>query len=511
MRKAPLRTAPPTAASGPSLRTRLIPRLLQHTNGKRAVQRVLYAQPKLTVGASGDAFEQEADRVADHVMRMPEPQLQRDCACGGECSDCQKKDRLQTQRINAEERGEQAAPAIVQEALRSPGRPLDSSTRGFMESRFGQDFSQVRVHTGAAAAESARAVRAQAFTVGRDVAFGEGQYAPQTSAGRRLLAHELTHVLHQNGVPKVQRQSTSTSAPSSTSTPAKTYPYSVKTEGCDVAPYTVAGVEAAAKTVFTTVRDGNCVKTADLKKSILAEFNGLTIKCRQGKDKPCGRASSYFSQTVKIFPSVFESRCGPLESTILHEVVHLTEWNPWAEGDLASACEESCFPWGSGGDPSKCTFERSFVPAIGFSAGKAFPGKGASTGYARLYLGMEKRGPVLSFVHPSLGIGFGLIGETTTGGPGAVSSGSSTLVSLLGGLRLDPGKVGGASVSFFGGPALIGISSVGAEAGVALGYRWSWLDVSVDAGFDYDPTRETGMDKFFTLGASLRIGPRIMR
>jgi hypothetical protein len=88
-------------------------------------------------------------------------------------------------------------PSIVRETLRSPGQPLDTETRSFMESRFGHDFSQVQVHTDTRAAESARAVDALAYTVGRDVVFGAGQYAPGTKTGRQLLAHELTHVMQQ--------------------------------------------------------------------------------------------------------------------------------------------------------------------------------------------------------------------------------------------------------------------------------------------------------------------------
>ena len=88
-------------------------------------------------------------------------------------------------------------PPIVDDVVRSPGQPLDPTTRAFMEPRFGEDFSQVRVHTNEQAAESARAVNALAYTVGRDVAFGPGQYAPATAEGASLLAHELTHVAQQ--------------------------------------------------------------------------------------------------------------------------------------------------------------------------------------------------------------------------------------------------------------------------------------------------------------------------
>ena len=90
-------------------------------------------------------------------------------------------------------------PPIVHEVLHSPGQPLDSATRAFMEPRFGHDFSQVRVHTDAKAAQSALAVNALAYALGRDVVFGVGQYAPRTRTGQRLLAHELTHVVQQGG------------------------------------------------------------------------------------------------------------------------------------------------------------------------------------------------------------------------------------------------------------------------------------------------------------------------
>lgn len=97
-----------------------------------------------------------------------------------------------------------AVPPIVHDVLSSPGQPLDASTRTFMEPRFGYDFSQVRVHTDKRAAESARAVNALAYTVGRDVVFGEGEYEPGTSMGRRLLAHELTHVVQQGDQNRLQ-------------------------------------------------------------------------------------------------------------------------------------------------------------------------------------------------------------------------------------------------------------------------------------------------------------------
>ena len=90
-------------------------------------------------------------------------------------------------------------PPVVHEVLRFPGQPIDPATRAFMEPRFQHDFSGVRIHTDGQAARSASAINAHAYTVGRSIVFGAEQYAPKTAAGRRLLSHELTHVVQQGG------------------------------------------------------------------------------------------------------------------------------------------------------------------------------------------------------------------------------------------------------------------------------------------------------------------------
>ena len=85
------------------------------------------------------------------------------------------------------------------QAIQYGGQPLSKSERAYFESRFGVDFSQVRLHNDAQAAESARALNAKAYTLGQDVVLGAGEYAPGTSEGRKLMAHELTHVVQQSG------------------------------------------------------------------------------------------------------------------------------------------------------------------------------------------------------------------------------------------------------------------------------------------------------------------------
>jgi hypothetical protein len=162
-------------------------------------------QPKLAINTPGDIYEQEADHLAEQVMRMPEPKLQRACACGGGCSKCQTEQtsqehaRLQTKHVGSSDSSTITAPPIVHQVLASPGQPLDTATRAFMEPRFGHDFSRVRVHSGAAAEQSALDVNANAYTVGHNIVFGAGRFAPETHEGRRLLSHELTHVVQQTG------------------------------------------------------------------------------------------------------------------------------------------------------------------------------------------------------------------------------------------------------------------------------------------------------------------------
>jgi hypothetical protein len=184
-------------------------------------------QPKLTVNARGDIYEQEADRVAKQVMRMPEPQLQRACACGGRCPKCMKeqggREQLQAKYIEPIGAVATTVPPSAQEATHSHGEALDTPTRKLMEARFGHDFSQVRVHKDNEAARAAHAVQARAYTIGHDIVFGAGQYQPANSEGKLLLAHELTHVVQQRGagVEAAHRQVDEPPTTKATATPGK--------------------------------------------------------------------------------------------------------------------------------------------------------------------------------------------------------------------------------------------------------------------------------------------------
>lgn len=172
--------------------------------GNQALLRRL--QPKLTVGAIDDPLEREADHAADMVMRKEAPlaSLTRaPPAVSRKCAACEAEDETSLQRKPAAPfaAGAVEAPAMVDNVLRSPGRPLDPAARAFFEPRLGHDFSEVRVHADDQAAASAQAIGASAYTVGSEIAFAAGRYRPDSPDGRHLLAHELAHVVQQGGAP----------------------------------------------------------------------------------------------------------------------------------------------------------------------------------------------------------------------------------------------------------------------------------------------------------------------
>ena len=207
---------------------------LQQTHGNRYVQRVVTGiQAKLKIGQPGDIYEQEADRVAEQVVRMPEPQVQRQV----EPEEEEEEEPLQTKPLAEQitplvqrqvEEEEEEEPIMtksmnggtqrVKDDLhirlnqsRDGGQPLQETDRNFMERRFGVDFSGVKVHTDSNAAQLSRDLNAQAFTHGRNIHFGAGKYNPESSQGKKLLAHELTHVVQQTGGAPISQDNESSS------------------------------------------------------------------------------------------------------------------------------------------------------------------------------------------------------------------------------------------------------------------------------------------------------------
>jgi hypothetical protein len=215
----------------------------QQVSGNQAVQRLLNSrvvQAKLIVGQPGDRYEREADRVADQVMRMPDPLIKPEEAqthtrvqgLNATYAETLRRQPTEEEESYREEEPYREAPepiglssAVVEEeeqektlqakevpgstleatpaiesavnAISGTGQPLPASTRRFVEPRFGVDLSSVRIYDNDNAAHMARELQAKAFTVGRDIYFGPGEYQPPSASGMRLLAHELTHVVQQ--------------------------------------------------------------------------------------------------------------------------------------------------------------------------------------------------------------------------------------------------------------------------------------------------------------------------
>jgi len=201
-------------------------------------------------------FRNRVPAAAPAVLGHPGRLLQRSCACGGSAASsggCEKCEgaSLSLQRATEDAAREPlntaGAPPIVCEALSSSGQPLDSETRALMEPHFGHDFSRVRVHADAKAAESAQAVNALAYTVGNDVAFAPNQYSPATTEGKRLLAHELTHVVQQSSGSGsgVQRQEAPKETPAAATTPADAGTTTATTPTTAAATATPAAVDPA--------------------------------------------------------------------------------------------------------------------------------------------------------------------------------------------------------------------------------------------------------------------------
>jgi Domain of unknown function (DUF4157) len=164
----------------------------------------------LTISPSNSHQEQEAETIASQIMRMPEmPIAQRQCA------ECEKEEHIQRktlpfiQKQSIGSEGGQASESVSNqiENSRGGGSRMSENTLSFMESRFGADFSGVKIHTDSNAVQMSRELNAQAFTVGSDIYFNSGKYAPDSDSGRHLLAHELTHTVQQGGGQHIQKQS----------------------------------------------------------------------------------------------------------------------------------------------------------------------------------------------------------------------------------------------------------------------------------------------------------------
>jgi hypothetical protein len=174
-------------------------------------------QTKLKINEPGDSYEREADAMADHVMRMSDSSMSSTFfkpAGNGiqrKCQECEEEDKHIHRKENSggEVQSSNGLDSYIN-SLGSSGQPLPESSRRFFEPHFGRDFSEVRIHHDAVAAKSAQSINALAYTTGNNIVFNQGQYSPDSDSGKKLMAHELTHVMQQKpaGTNLIQRYET---------------------------------------------------------------------------------------------------------------------------------------------------------------------------------------------------------------------------------------------------------------------------------------------------------------
>ncbi|WP_204251043.1 eCIS core domain-containing protein [Elioraea rosea] len=304
--------------------------------------------PSFRIGAANDAAEGEADAIAARVLEKPV--LRRTCA------ECEREQKL-SRAVNGGALTSDAQGAVGA-ALAEGGQPLAAAdARGFGDG-MGADFSAVRVHTGAAADRAARSVGARAFALGGHLVFANGEYRPEAGEGRRLLAHELAHVRQEGQAPMLRRQAPAAAKPRNRSFDAHGVTVLIRSDCETTAGFSFALMKTAVTGALDAIFKMKCIAPkpraaiqANLKK------HGLDFHCDDSANLQtpgvCAEATG-FSIPANIFTigtaALTAATCGPLASTILHEIIHVVR-GQFGE-DLPRSCEASCF--GQAGDPKLC-------------------------------------------------------------------------------------------------------------------------------------------------------------
>jgi hypothetical protein len=196
-----------------AIRNQAVQRLMRSNTEGFDFAKIGIVQPKLKVSQPGDEFEQEADRVAEQVMRMSTsddfvgpmmtPKAEH---IDRKCATCKMKKEEEKVAQGTSRRPTSTTPLEATDEIThehnyirsSDGSSLDPDAKKFMESHFGYDFSNIRIHTGETSARSANSIGALAYTIGNNIVFDKDMYKPNTVEGRRLIAHELTHTVQQS-------------------------------------------------------------------------------------------------------------------------------------------------------------------------------------------------------------------------------------------------------------------------------------------------------------------------
>lgn len=284
--------------------------------------------------------------------------LQRKCACGGKCDDCKKKEAT-VQRYSRDNGGSAGVPSIVHEVLRSPGQPLDAATRGFFEPRFGHDFSKVRVHTDAKAAESARAVNAVAYTVGHDIVFGNHSSAHGAGGRSNVMAHELAHVVQQPATAGSSPQARSISDPGDAAE-REASAAAAKIESGD-SPVNSIGTASSSTlhriggiTLPTGKRALDPTEVGILRPVFGSSLDYSAIHLTDavgGKGRPYTVAAPFAGQFINIGPAAYKTP-GSNPSLLIHESTHCwqAQHHPDPTAFMANSIASQGAAYAAGGD-----------------------------------------------------------------------------------------------------------------------------------------------------------------
>jgi hypothetical protein len=302
-------------------------------------------RPTFAIGAATDAAEAEADAIAARVLGGPT--LRR------KCDACEREEKLSRRSDGGEVMPD--AGSAVGAALAEPGTALASHDAAFFGHGMGADLSGVRVHTGAAADRAARSVGARAFALGHHVVFADGEYRPAGGEGRRLLAHELAHVVQERAAPTLRRQP---ARPRNRAFSAHGVNVLIRSDCETTAGFSFDLMRTAVTEALDRIFDSECIAArprAAMQRNLTR--HGLDFHCADSADLTnvgaCAEATG-FSIPANIFTigtvGLDPARCGPLAGTVLHEIVHVVR-GEFGE-DLPESCEASCF--NEPGDPTLC-------------------------------------------------------------------------------------------------------------------------------------------------------------
>ncbi len=319
---------------------------------------------KCSCGGScpGCKAEEEAERVSVSIMKM-EKRSQAFKSPSGQLLNLSSSDLVGN---SASINNEQAQIGEIM-SKKGSGQRLDDNTRSFMENRFGYDFNHVRLHTDSYASKKSNELNAEAFTIGRDIFFNAGRYSPTTTQGKKLLAHELTHVVQQSGFTNINMTRIQLQGDGGGSV-SEDYRFTaegvsvVVRRSCSPSDFGFATAEMATRDALDKIFNTDCIeesRRSRIQRNLIR--HGLDIRCRRSAviGGACAEATGYsipaniMTIGSRSFPTHPDSSpgCQPLASTILHEIVHLTR-GVYSEG-LPASCEASCYGAGSG-TPDLC-------------------------------------------------------------------------------------------------------------------------------------------------------------